>query len=196
MKTKMSLALMVLMVVFGSTLCLALMSISDKGHWPKSWPAELEPFRDRAKTIEVAHGIQETVYEIPFDDRDEFEKAWPAILKLKSDGGVLILEKTPSTDSTSGSTATTGVRILSPPGGISIVPAGIISLSLEPPWTTSAYQPAEKLSDIFNPPTGVMNRVRIDIVLIIDGEIVDLNRIPLPSNTSIVDHRFIDKNKP
>ena len=34
------------------------------------------------------------------------------------------------------------------------------------------------------------NRVRVDIILIVDGKAVDLNRIPLPSNTRIIDTRF------
>lgn len=41
-----------------------------------------------------------------------------------------------------------------------------------------------------------MTRVRIDIVLITDGKVVDLNRIPLPANTIIVDNRFTEKKEP
>ncbi|MHC4479199.1 MAG: hypothetical protein ACYTEL_26560 [Planctomycetota bacterium] len=37
---------------------------------------------------------------------------------------------------------------------------------------------------------GFRNRARIDIILITDGEIVDLNRIPLPAETPIIDNRF------
>ncbi len=35
-----------------------------------------------------------------------------------------------------------------------------------------------------------IRRARIDIELIVDGEIVDLNRIPLPADTQIIDNRF------
>ncbi len=35
----------------------------------------------------------------------------------------------------------------------------------------------------------------IDIELIVDGEIVDLNRIPLPADTPIIDERFKDSTK-
>ena len=40
---------------------------------------------------------------------------------------------------------------------------------------------------------GFRHRARIDIVLVVDGNIVDLNRMPLPANTPIVDRWF---NKP
>ena len=38
-------------------------------------------------------------------------------------------------------------------------------------------------------------RARIDIELIVDGNIVDLNRIPLPADTQIIDKRFQAKHK-
>jgi hypothetical protein len=37
-------------------------------------------------------------------------------------------------------------------------------------------------------------RARVDIVLITDGSIVDLNRIPLPADTPIIDNRFKDRH--
>ena len=80
-----------------SGLCFALVMTEDKGTWPASWPEELESLRGRAKTVCVAHGIQENVYEIPFADRTEFEMAWPHILKLKSKGAPIILERSLST---------------------------------------------------------------------------------------------------
>jgi len=39
---------------------------------------------------------------------------------------------------------------------------------------------------------GFHNRARIDIELVIDGEIIDLNRIRLPQDARIVDRRFLD----
>jgi hypothetical protein len=58
----------------------------NEGKWPASWPAELEPFRKQARTIEIAAGIQQNIYEICFTNSADFEKAWPAILKLASPG--------------------------------------------------------------------------------------------------------------
>ena len=40
-----------------------------------------------------------------------------------------------------------------------------------------------------------MRRARIDIELIVDGDIVDLNRIPLPADTPIIDKRFKEQPK-
>lgn len=37
---------------------------------------------------------------------------------------------------------------------------------------------------------GFYNRARIDIDLVIDGNVIDLNRIPLPAKTPIEDQRF------
>ena len=39
-----------------------------------------------------------------------------------------------------------------------------------------------------------VKRARIDIELVVDGNIVDLNRIPLPADTPIIDKRFKDKH--
>ena len=40
---------------------------------------------------------------------------------------------------------------------------------------------------------GPRHRTRVDIVLIIDANIVDLNRIPLPPKTLIIDRRFSEQ---
>ena len=40
-----------------------------------------------------------------------------------------------------------------------------------------------------------MRRARIDIELIVDGKIVDLNRIPLPIDTQIIDKRFQERKE-
>jgi hypothetical protein len=55
----------------------ALVSIESRGTWPRSWPKELDPLRDRARIVGVANGIRETVYEIPFGNQLDFEQAWP-----------------------------------------------------------------------------------------------------------------------
>ena len=40
-----------------------------------------------------------------------------------------------------------------------------------------------------------MKRARLDIELSVDGDIVDLNRIPLPADTPIIDKRFEEVNE-
>jgi len=186
-----------------STVCLGLVSIIGSGTWPDTWPKELEPYRHNAKTVEVAHGVQETDYEIPFHTAERFEEAWPHILALKSKGAPLILEESPSTSSVSGSTLDVGVRILCPPGLGVRAKSGESEISLEfhAPWPDSILLPSGDLpeyvvqdGDKWVPFTGVeggfRERVRTDIVLVVDGRAIDLNRIELPADTPIIDRRF------
>ena len=74
-----------------STLCSGMVETTDSGRWPVSWPKELEPYREHAKTIGVHAGSQEDVFEISFRSREQFEKIWPSILTLKSEGAPLTL---------------------------------------------------------------------------------------------------------
>ncbi|MCY2954982.1 MAG: hypothetical protein NTU53_23885 [Planctomycetota bacterium] len=169
--------------------------------WPSTWPKELDPYRKQAKTIGVAHGIQETVYEIRFNSRDEFEKAWPHILKLKSPGAPLILERSPATYNRSGTKSEAGVLILCPSGGTVRFPDGR-ELKADTPWPKSATLPGGELPEYVVAQDGkwvpfdgkershIQHRARIDVVLITDGQIVDLNSTPLPENIPIIDRRF------
>ncbi|HUW56251.1 MAG TPA: hypothetical protein VMZ92_06420 [Planctomycetota bacterium] len=189
-------------VVLAVTAAFGAVMVGKGGTWPDSWPRELEPYRDRATTVGVAHGIQETVYEIPFDRREEFEKAWPHFLKLKSRGAPLILEKSPSKYHVSGSTMQIGVRVLYPSGGTLELPDGT-RLEAKPPWPASVRSASGELSEYvvaeggkWVPATGTedrrgfLHRARVDIVLVTDGRVVDLNRIELPAETPLVDRRF------
>ena len=199
----------VLICILGfAGLCLAMVSISNKGTWPDSWPKELERYRDQAKTHGVAHGISENVHEISFTKRDEFEKAWPYILKLKSKGAPLILEHSPSKYGVSGSTARAGVRILCPSGSGREIdgrryiadapwPDYIKSSSGElPEYVIFDHENAKWLPADRTERVGFMNRARVDVVLITDGKVVDLNRIQLPPNTPIIDNRFKKEAEP
>jgi hypothetical protein len=170
-----------------------------EGSWPDTWPEELDVYRAQAKTVDVAHGIQETHYEIRFKNREDFERAWPHLLAVKSPGSPLIIENNPSTNARSGQTAGTGVRVLAPVGG-QLGTWKVNGVLVSPP----SYDPGE----LGEPPeyvaerdgkwvsavpgtqtTGFYYRARIDLVLIADGDIVDLNRIALPKDTPIVDRR-------
>ena len=78
-------------ILLVSPLCFGLVEILGEGRWPADWPKELEAYRGQAKTIRVGAGNHEDVFEISFRSRDEFEKIWPVVLKLKSEGAPLTL---------------------------------------------------------------------------------------------------------
>ena len=200
--------LVVLLVVSMTCgVCHAVVTTIERGTWPESWPKELEPYRRQAKTVEVAHGIQETVYQVPFDSREEFEKAWPHVLKLKSKGAPLILQKTPSTYHVSGSTMPAGVRILWPSGGTAGLPDGT-QLHARAPWPESIKSASGELPEYVvaeggkwvaftgGQRKGFLRRARVDVVLVVDGRVVDLNRIQLPGGTPILDRRFRKNTQP
>jgi hypothetical protein len=135
--------------------------VADEGLWPKSWPKELEPLRKQARTLEgptrpLLH------YAIPFTKRDEFELAWPHLLKVKSKGAPIVLRRAPSF--WLGDKATAGVCVHTPPAGEAPIADG---KDAKGNWEKTIY-----------------------IELIVDGEIIDLNRIPLPADTPIIDERF------
>jgi len=67
---------------------------------PKPWSKDLE--RILAKTDRRGQHLQygdirETVFEVQFNERENFEKLWPSMLSLKSKGAPLILRTGPST---------------------------------------------------------------------------------------------------
>jgi hypothetical protein len=128
----------------------ALYSVSDKGEWPKSWPKELEPLRKQARIYEgpLAPDLH---YAIPFTKREEFESAWPHLLKVKSKGAALCLVRAPN------------FFLGEHPK------AGVV---------------------VHCPPLGQEGTTYLELV--VDEEIVDLNRIPLPADTPIIDQRFKD----
>lgn len=135
--------------------------VRDEGTWPESWPDELDELRKQARTLEgpLAPLLH---YAIPFTKREEFEAAWPHLLKVKSSGAPIVLRRGPSfwLDQHSA-----GVCIHSPPAGTE--PVGTSPPRHNESWESTIY-----------------------IELIVDGEIVDLNRIPLPPETPIIDERF------
>jgi hypothetical protein len=148
----------------------ALYDVSDRGEWPKTWPKELEPLRKRATTL-VGPEPPNRHYLIPFTKREEFEAAWPHFLKVKSKGAPIILVRGPKTDFMEIKPA--GVLIHSPPEG-STTPEEPIPAqeNARVRWMTTTY-----------------------IELVVDGDVVDLNRIELPADTPIIDERFIAAQK-
>ena len=212
-----------LLVLFGSWEAMALVIPSDEGKWPATWPKELESLRKRAKTLDVATGTQEHIYTIPFESRDEFEKLWPVLMKLRTPGSPLTLSKAGETDSGWGkflSNTKPSVRIKGPTGGyaggtakiggqidLKELEAGTM-LFAGTPWPKELAGPRGELPEYVTaiPIDGgkliwksidqvpeknrVHNRARVDIELIVDGEIIDLNRIALPQDARLVDRRF------
>lgn len=172
-----------------------------KGKWPGPWPKPLDPYRYQTVVIDVGQDIHETVFEISFEKREQFEKAWPEILKLKSKGAPLILEKSPSEYKVSGTKAETGVRILWPSTQSVKMDDGT-ELRASPMEFASLKTPNGELPEYVvakdgkwipydgREQQGFRHRARVDIVLITDANIVDLNRIPLPAETPIIDKRF------
>lgn len=140
-------------------------SVSDKGAWPESWPKELEPLRKQSRTL-VGPLVPNWHHQIPFTKREEFEAAWPHLLKVKSKGAPIILVRAPKTDF------------------MKIEPAGVL-IHTPPAGARNAETPIPGQD---NPRTTWMNASFIELV--VDGQIVDLNRIALPPDTPIIDKRF------
>jgi hypothetical protein len=90
-------------------------SVWDKGMWPESWPKEMEPLRKQSRTFEGPK-VLFLHYLIPFTKREDFESAWPHLLKVKSKGAPIILVRGPKTDFFEVKPA--GVHIHSPPAQI------------------------------------------------------------------------------
>jgi hypothetical protein len=146
----------------------AMYSVADKGMWPESWPRQLEPLRKQSRTL-VGPMVPQQHFEIPFTSREEFEAAWPFLLKVKSQGAPIILVRGPKTDFFEVKPA--GVLIHSPPAG-----------------TDPRANPEAPIPGDTNVRERWMNTTYIELA--VDGKIVDLNRIPLPSDTPIIDERF------
>ena len=167
MKRRLALVVLIALCVVGPAY--AVYSVSDRGEWPTSWPKELEPLRKQARTL-VGPMVPQSHYLIPFKSREEFEAAWPYLLKVKSRGAPIILVRGPRTDFFELKPA--GVLIHSPPAGQNKNPA----------------TPEAAIPGVTNVRERWMNTTYIELA--VDGQVVDLNRIPLPGDTPIVDERF------
>ncbi len=154
------------------TLCVACSVYADytvfnSGTWPENWPKELEPLRKQSRTLEGP--LQPLLhYAIPFTNPEEFEAAWPHLLKVKTKGAPLVLRRGPSFWLDDKKSA--GVCIHTPPEGQA--PNTDIK-AVKGDWEQTIY-----------------------IELIVDGTIVDLNRIPLPADTPIIDERIKGSETP
>ena len=156
-------------VLFSAGSAYALWSVSNTGAWPDSWPEEMEPLREQSSSIRGGL-VDLSIHHIPFESREEFEAAWPHIVAVKSEGAPIVLVRSPGEHWHFGETDA-GVLIHCPP-----------SYKGDP---TGPAVPVEGVTDVKR---RWMNTIYIELV--VDGEIVDLNRIRLPADTPIVDLRF------
>jgi len=196
--------------------------IQESGWWPEDWPKELEPFRPQARTFDFAGHLR--VYEIPFSDRETFERLWPVILGLKDEGGPLVLytagkELPENWALTKLSNARPSIRIFAPSGAYARTGAPLEqdlntpqdaaklvkqgkALRAAPPWSKDILSPSGELPEYVVPkevdgklkwvPFNWVNRAgfhyrsRVDIELIVDGNVIDLKRIPLPPDANVI----------
>jgi hypothetical protein len=146
----------------------ALYGVNDRGEWPKTWPAQLEPLRKQARTL-IGPLAEFRHWAIRFDKRDDFEAAWPHLLTVKSKGAPIILVR--GENFFLGDKCKAGIVVHAPPLG-----------QEKNPRTPEA--PIEST----NPRQRYMYMTYIELV--VDSDVVDLNRIELPRDTPIVDERF------
>lgn len=165
-------------LVAALTLCVAssayaLYSVANEGRWPKDWPQELEPLRKQSRTL-VGPLLEARHYAIPFTKREQFEAAWPHLLQAKTKGAPIMLVRGKNFFL---GQQEAGVVIHSPP-----------ERQNENPNTPEAPIPGDH-----NPRSQWMYTTYIELV--VDGQIVDLNRIELPADTPIIDERFKETSK-
>jgi len=151
------------MILVSASAVYADFGVEENGSWPDTWPKEIEGLRNQSRTLEGPR-TPFLNYAIPFNKRKAFEAAWPHLLKVKSQGAPIVLRQGPSF--WFGNKSSAGVCVHTPPKGEAPIEDGS---QIGGHWERTIY-----------------------IELIVDGEIVDLNRIPLPPNTPIIDERFKD----
>ncbi len=170
-------ALCVATVLFAAGRACAVYSVAEEGKWPESWPAELDGLRKTSTTF-VGPMIDAQHFAIPFERRDAFEAAWPHILATKTKGAPIILVR-----------ASPKKFFLERPGVVIHTP----------PEGTDRTKHAERPLGGHGADEPVNARGQWMwtnyIELVVDGEVVDLNRFPLPANTPIVDERFMGEKK-
>lgn len=217
-------AFALLLILFTALDVSALVIPSNEGKWPAHWPKELESLRKQSKTLDVATGIQEHIYTIPFETREEFEKLWPALMKVRTPSSPVVLSKVGQTDKGWGDflpNAKPCVRIKGPSGGyigssakigeqinLKELDAGTMIFACAP-WPKDLLGPNgelpeyvtdvstsdgklswKSLDSVPGSDQGFRHRARIDMELILDGQVIDLNRIRLPEDAKIIDRRF------
>ena len=161
---KQAISVLATIILFFASALYADYTVENRGSWPDTWPKNLNGLREQSRTLE---GPTRPLlhYAIPFTKREAFEAAWPHLLKVKSQGAPIVLRRGPSF--WLGDESNAGVCVHTPPAGDTPI---IDAEEVDGNWQRTIY-----------------------IELIVDGEIVDLNRILLPPDTPIIDERFKDE---
>ncbi len=203
--------------LFAAGSAYALYGVTKGGSWSKNWPKELDPLREQSRSL---YHTRTAIHVIPFTNREEFEAAWPHILSVKSKESPLTLSNRQGWPFDKESKC--GVSIYTPRTGKLVTPDGTNYpanseehipdgkfLRIGPPWPDSIKSESGELPKFVVQENGKwapyskekhgetrsVIRARTEIALFVDGEIVDLNRVPLPADTPIVDKRFLDGHK-
>jgi hypothetical protein len=143
-----------------------LYSVSFTGDWPQTWPKELEPLRQQARSL-VGPEAEFRHWAIRFEKRKDFEAVWPHLMTVKSKGAPIILVS--GENFFLGDKCKAGVVVHAPPAGEEK------NAPRAAPGSSNARERYLHLTYI---------------ELVVDGDVVDLNRIELPPDTPIVDERF------
>ena len=146
----------------------ALYSVNETGTWPKSWPRQLEPLRVQARTF-VGPTVEQQHFAIRLTRREQFESAWPHLLKVKTKGAPVFLVRGPNYFLGAGVKA--GVIVHSPPAGQSTNPA----------------TPEAPIPGVTEPRMRWMNTTYLEVV--VDGQVIDPKRLHLPARTPLFDER-------
>jgi hypothetical protein len=194
-------------------------SVSNKGKWPETWPWPLEGLRASSRSLEHS---AEVIHEIPFTDREQFEAKWPFLLSVKSPRAPLRLLKGPNKWLGTTMEAGVRIRapltgyLITPGKTTSLYPPGAEKaikdkefLKIGPPWPDYLKSEGGALPEYVTIEDGKWKamdpkklkgaaffaiwRATTEIDLIVDGKVVDLNRIALPADTPILDKRFEER---
>jgi hypothetical protein len=205
----------VAVLLLAADFSIAVVFTRDHGDWPQDWPAALEPYRARSRTIDVATVVHQGVYEIPIRTPEEFEAIWLAILSVKSPKAPLTIREVDPDLSESKSFYSYRqpiIHIFAPPNRVGLVgkPGWEKRLSVGPPWPASIISPEGELPEYVQAAEvdgvktwvaaklgegqpGFYYRARVEIELVVDGIIIDPERIDVPADTPIIDKRSTDK---
>jgi len=187
------------------------------GDWPQNWPEELEPFRERAESVSWGMSVWTQYYIIEFRTREEFEAIWPVVLRLKSNGAPIKL-RTPDQPKTDPNDPRVvhdkpQLWIICPPrddGKYELCPDG--TYKHVGPWSDdleSAEGPLPqyvveqkkdgkwvvwKGHEFHAEYDGAARQARVELLLNVDGDVIDLNRTRIPENTPIQDNRVFEES--
>lgn len=187
-----------------------LVMVERKMAFPSQWPGELAQWSGRVTCYRVATANQEDVYEIEFTDRAEFERFWPVICRVKTPKAPLRLRTAnPKADPTGeyipclkpSVRVYTAMRQSSWRADQSGKP--VEGKDARPDFTPDPrdgslpeYMVWDKEAGKWiahegpwQEARGFLHRVRTEIELVVDGDVIDLNRIRIPTDTPIIDRR-------